>query len=87
MKGSMDIAFLLSTVNHLRSNPNMVLMGLLILSLVLQVTSSILLVVEKMSEPMNYTKRKNINISITVMMILIIFISVLTTAFLDNPTL
>ena len=65
----------------------MVLMGLLILSLVLQVTSSILLVVEKMSEPMNYTKRKNINISITVMMILIIFISILTTAFLDNPTL
>ena len=78
--GSMQSAHLLATVTQLRTlyqlptrtTTMFVMVGLLILSLVLQVTSSILLVVEKMSEPMNYTKRKNINISITVMMILII---------------
>merc|ERR1712147_92705 len=82
----MDVAYLLATVNQLRNAHQLVdpykdlVMGLLGISLVLQVTSSILLLVEKMS--MSYTNRKKINISIGVMMILIIFINVLTTAFI-----
>ena len=79
-KGSMDVAYLLATVNQLRNAHQDLVMGLLGISLVLQVTSSILLLVEKMS--MSYTNRKKINISIGVMMILIIFINVLTTAFI-----
>ena len=63
-KGSMDVAYLFATVNQLRTAYQLaapyesLVVGLLIFSLVLQVTSSILLLVEKMSEPMSYTKRK-----------------------------
>ena len=86
-KGSIDVAYLFATVNQLRTAYQLaapyeaLVVGLLVFSIVLQVTSSILLLVEKMSEPMSYNKRKNINISIGVMMILIIFLNVLTTAF------
>ena len=71
----------LRTAYQLAAPYEALVVGLLVFSIVLQVTSSILLLVEKMSEPMSYNKRKNINISIGVMMILIIFINVLTTAF------
>ena len=60
----MDVAYLFATVNQLRTAYQLaapyesLVVGLLIFSLVLQVTSSILLLVEKMSEPMSYTKRK-----------------------------
>ena len=84
-KGSMDVAYLLATVNQLRNAHQLaqpyedLMYGLLSISLVLQVTSSILLLVEKMS--MSYTNRKKINISIGVMMILIFFINAITTVF------
>lgn len=84
-KGSMDVAYLLATVNQLRNAHQLVdpykdlMYGLLSISLVFQVTSSILLLVEKMS--MSYTNRKKINISIGVMMILVFFINAITTVF------
>ena len=86
-KGSMDIAYLLSTANQLRHTISIdepyrgVVIGLLSFSLVLQVTSSILLLVEHMTDPKNYSTRKKLNISIGVIMIIIIVIHILTTAF------
>ena len=87
--GSMQSAHLLATVTQLRTlyqlptrtTTMFVMVGLLILSLVLQVTSSILLIVEKMSEPLSYTKRKHVNICIGVISVLIFFINVITTTF------
>ena len=60
----MDIAHLIATVNQFRTAYKLaapyesLVVGLLCFSLVLQVISSILLMVEKMSEPLSYNKRK-----------------------------
>ena len=58
----MDIAFMFSTANQLRHAFNLeknivLVVGLLIFSLVLQVTSSILLLVEHMALAKNYRAR------------------------------
>ena len=64
LKGCMDIAHLIATVNQFRTAYKLaapyesLVVGLLCFSLVLQVISSILLMVEKMSEPLSYNKRK-----------------------------
>ena len=86
-KGSIDVAYLFATVNQLRTAYQLaapyeaLVVGLLVFSIVLQVTSSILLLVEKMSEPLSYTKRKHVNICIGVISVLIFFINVITTTF------
>ena len=63
LQGSMDVAFLFATANQLRHAFQLVefkgpVIGLLIFSLVLQVTASILLLVEHMAVPKNYSARK-----------------------------
>ena len=90
-KGTMDFACLLSTGNQLRfaisndATNRDVVIGLLCLSLVLQVTSSILLFVEHMmTDTDNYSKRKKLNIIIGAMMIIITVIHVINTS-LSGP--
>ena len=85
-KGTMDLAYLFSTVNllqHCLKNTNIIyldpIIALLTVSLVLQVTSSILLVIDHNTDQMNVTRRRRINITIQVFMVIIVFINIVAT--------
>jgi len=87
-KGLMDIALMSANANQLRTALeyplpfNTVVVGMISLSLVLQIVATLLLVIERMTcRKKDFARCHKYNLAISIIVILIIFVNIFITAF------